>query len=347
CERQSLANCDKVVDTILSRLTQSDKLQLESGAETVVLLNNLGSTSQIELNILSGAVLQWMRQHFFRVSRFFCGTVMTSLDGHGISISVLKVHDPKWLSALDAECDAPGWRNVQAIPNDNIRLTAITHAEVKLPVLGVEIDETYAQKIKNCLHAAVTSLIASESELNLLDSRAGDGDCGSTMAVAANAIETAIRNGSLHFERPQTCLLQLSTIFENEVGGTTGALYALMLSASCSCLSSGATSVDWYNALKTGLEAVMKYGHAVPGYRTMVDPLHAAVSAYDASVSTKPDWHKLLSYAETAAQNTKFMRAQCGRASYTSSSVQTEPDPGAVAVTKWMRAIHDKAFADN
>ncbi|MFH4983361.1 hypothetical protein AB6A40_010070, partial [Gnathostoma spinigerum] len=44
CERQSLANCDKVVDTILSRLTQSDKLQLESGAETVVLLNNLGST---------------------------------------------------------------------------------------------------------------------------------------------------------------------------------------------------------------------------------------------------------------------------------------------------------------
>ena len=35
----------------------------------------------------------------------------------------------------------------------------------------------------------------------------------------------------------------------------------------------------WVRALKYGLEAVMKYGGAAPGDRTMIDALHPALTA--------------------------------------------------------------------
>jgi dihydroxyacetone kinase len=49
----------------------------------------------------------------------------------------------------------------------------------------------------------------------------------------------------------------------------------------------------------------------------------------------------LLSFqaAEEGAQNTAKMQAQAGRASYIGSSVLSEPDPGAVGVALWMKAI--------
>ena len=36
------------------------------------------------------------------------------------------------------------------------------------------------------------------------------------------------------------------------------------------------------------------------------------------------------------------MQAQAGRASYVSADLLTQPDPGAVAVATWMKAVLDK-----
>ena len=47
----------------------------------------------------------------------------------------------------------------------------------------------------------------------------------------------------------------------------------------------------------------------------------------------------LLQAAEEGAQSTAKMQAQAGRASYIGSSVLSEPDPGAVGVALWMKAI--------
>lgn len=39
--------------------------------------------------------------------------------------------------------------------------------------------------VRQCLHAVCQSLLAAEEELNALDRKAGDGDCGSTFKQAA------------------------------------------------------------------------------------------------------------------------------------------------------------------
>jgi hypothetical protein len=44
---------------------------------------------------------------------------------------------------------------------------------------------------------------------------------------------------------------------------------------------------------------------------------------------------------ELAAENTKYMQACAGRASYTAKAHQNLPDPGAKAVAIWFRAAFD------
>ena len=43
--------------------------------------------------------------------------------------------------------------------------------------------------------------------------------------------------------------------------------------------------------------------------------------------------------ADEGAQNTAKMQAQAGRASYIGSAILSEPDPGAIGVVLWLKAI--------
>lgn len=88
----------------------------------------------------------------------------------------------------------------------------------------------------------------------------------------------------------QQLLSCLSEVFEQEVGGTGGAvrislidlmnslnlhrlhlkLYALMLSAASEAFETSVESEDFVTALNRASEAVQKYGGAKPGDRTLV-----------------------------------------------------------------------------
>lgn len=107
----------------MERLIDSKRLKLANDTQTplVVLLNNLGSTSQLEMGILQSEILKWLSKSFYlesscrcakkkqkylvgrghKVLRFYSGGVTTSLDSHGVSVSILKVVDNQWLELLD------------------------------------------------------------------------------------------------------------------------------------------------------------------------------------------------------------------------------------------------------
>ena len=51
--------------------------------------------------------------------------------------------------------------------------------------------------------------------------------------------------------------------------------------------------------------------------------------------------HFTLQATEVAAEGTKTMKARAGRASYVSADLLTKPDPGAIAVSIWLRAVAD------
>lgn len=101
-------------------LNQNDKdrayVKIEKGDDTVLLINNFGGTSNLEL---SGAVTEIVNQldrdYGLHPRRIISGTFFGSLNGPGFIISVLKLADTglgsgkSILNLLDAPTEATGW----------------------------------------------------------------------------------------------------------------------------------------------------------------------------------------------------------------------------------------------
>lgn len=140
-----------------------------------------------------------------------------------------------------------------------------------------------ACKIEKALRAACSKLIEAESLLNKLDSLCGDGDCGTSCKQAADAILKAVDSKRLAFSYPKSLCLQLSRICEHSVGGTSGALYALLFGAGSRAFESEFDDQALRRAIAEGLHSVIYYGHAKPGHRTLVDPLYTAAKSISSS----------------------------------------------------------------
>ncbi|CAO4378749.1 unnamed protein product [Caenorhabditis nigoni] len=311
------------------------KMEMKESDEFVVLVNNLGSVSQLEMGIVNGEVLRWFESEKMKVAKFYSGTYMTSLDGHGISVTVLKA-DESMIKYLDAPANAPGW-----IPSLSHRNKAEQPHSDKNARIEVESTETsiHPDLARECLNGVVKAMMDSEDQLNTLDAQSGDGDCGSTFASAARAIQKADK---LDYEHPETLLKQLSVIFEQTVGGTSGALYALMFSAAAPEIHEKIESNTILEALKKANQAVQKYGGARVGDRTMVDALDAMAEELRKGLADNGGldvFERAIQASENAAKETAHQKASVGRASYTSSESQTKPDAGATAISIWFRAF--------
>lgn len=83
--------------------------------EVVLLINNLGGVSPLELSGITNEVVEHLASDFnIKPVRILAGTFMTSLNGLGFSISMLKVSDTQltgasMLELLDAPAEASGW----------------------------------------------------------------------------------------------------------------------------------------------------------------------------------------------------------------------------------------------
>jgi dihydroxyacetone kinase len=97
----------------------------------------------------------------------------------------------------------------------------------------------------------------------------------------------------------------------------------------------GATGLSsWADALAQGCEAITELGGAKPGDRTMLDALDPFVKALQQGAGLKA----AVEAAEGGAEATAQMKPRLGRSSYLGDRVLGHPDPGAKAVTIWLRA---------
>lgn len=194
---------------------------------------------------------------------------------------------------------APGWAPAKTVVPKDPGVPRIESSESFSPS-GPRFQNP--QLIRNILKAWTSAMKDSEGLLNRLDASAGDGDCGETFASAARAI----LNDWDHFcwDHPGTLLRQLSRIFEQTVGGTSGALYALMFSAAAASSGFSGDSESQNQNQKIGLksvlealeranQAVQKYGGARVGDRTMVDSLDAAVQNLKEGIDKKLDFDEI------------------------------------------------------
>lgn len=91
-------------------------LNVSKEDKTVLLVNNLGGVSVIELGGITDEVVKQLKDTYgIEPLRILAGTYMTSLNGMGFSISLLKLqdtglgHSKSMLELLDAPAEATGW----------------------------------------------------------------------------------------------------------------------------------------------------------------------------------------------------------------------------------------------
>jgi dihydroxyacetone kinase len=102
-----LSHCLDVADQdrSFSMITEKD--------DVVLLVNNLGGVSPLELSGITNEVVEQLAQSFrIKPVHILSGTFMTSLNGLGFSVSLLRVAETggaSMLELLDAPAEASGW----------------------------------------------------------------------------------------------------------------------------------------------------------------------------------------------------------------------------------------------
>ncbi|KAL5008640.1 hypothetical protein ScPMuIL_014221 [Solemya velum] len=245
-------------------------------------INNLGGTSLIEMNIISKETIGYLENMGVVVQRAYCGSLITSLEMAGISITVLHIDD-SIKECLDYSTTAPAWPH-PLLPHScrdrqtpvQIELEETAEAGTSKTPLGCSITKDQGTKLFDILTNVADHLLESEMTLNDLDKESGDGDCGSTMARGARLLKTELGerdNPGLPVDHPYQLALSLANIAGNSMGGASGGVYSLFFTSAAKALIGGSEVENWSEALKSAIQAIRKYGHADPGDRTMLDAL--------------------------------------------------------------------------
>lgn len=293
--------------------------KLAAGMENkphVVLLNNLGGTSVLEMAVVVNELVQ--SPIGTRISHIVGpAPMMTSLDMHGFSISVMPAEKAD-LDLLAKPVGLAAWPGVSAIRPVNI--IALPDGLTPIAPLASEHLPT-RQFLTECCKL----LIEAEKDLNALDAKSGDGDTGSTLSSAARALIDALDRLPL---ADHTQLLRaMGQELSQTMGGSSGVLLAIFFAAAGDGASSG---LSMHEALKAGLARMQEIGGARLGDRTMVDALAPALEAFDKGFAAAA------SAARAGADLTAtYVKARAGRAAYINArQLEGHVDPGAEAVAR-------------
>lgn len=289
---------------------------IPAGGPLAVLVNNLGGTTPIEMNIvvreLAASVLGPRIELLVGP-----GELMTALDMQGVSLSLLPL-DPARSAALLSAVQTPSWPGARAIA---------PLAVLPMPRIATRtFAGSDAPAVAGLIAAMGRALLASEEEVNALDRRIGDGDTGSTFANAARAVLGALERRELPLAEPDQLCLALGDLLGRSMGASSGVLLSIFFTAAGTALAQGAKPTA---AWTTGLERMQAYGGAKPGDRTMIDALAPAIAALGTGGLAAA-----AAAAKRGAEATAAMaKAGAGRASYVNAQNLTGvPDPGAAAV---------------
>ena len=337
--RVPLAPADQIVDELVTQIIST--LRLRPGERVAALINNLGATTTMELAIVARRTVSALESHGLLAERIYSGTFVSSLEMAGISLSLLRVDDGR-LKWLDAPTSAPAWPSSLSgkvgSATGTLDFATDTQQRAAQPV---ETDE--GRKIQKAILAACDALKGAEVRLTEMDRIVGDGDLGSNMARAARTIEENLPFYPL--DNPSEALKALGLTLQEVLGGSSGPLYGVLLLRTGIFLEGG-LALDpqrWATAILEGCGAISELGGAKVGDRTMLDALLPFAQTFrDAIAAGHPVKDALadaLIAGEGGAKATARMIPRRGRSSYLGERALGHPDPGAVAVTIWLRAV--------
>ena len=174
-----------------------------------------------------------------------------------------------------------------------------------------------------------------------LDAVVGDGDFGYSLA---RGFEIVLSDwDEMDYSDAGGLLKKTAIILTKRIGGTSGPIWGTAFLRAGSALSDNPdpSGDDVIAALRAAIEGVKQRGNTDLGDKTLLDALVPAVDELEKALGEgAPDaLPRAAATAREAAEATKGMLAQRGRASYTGERSRDSADAGAVGIAVMLEAV--------
>ncbi|WP_418541199.1 dihydroxyacetone kinase subunit DhaL [Massilistercora timonensis] len=343
-ERTKMMYCSDMVERMYNELMA--EMNLKEGDEVAVLVNGLGSTPLLELNLVYYELYKRMHRDGLKVYDAEVKIYCTCMEMGGFSISFLKLDD-ELKKYYDAPCFSPYYAK-GAFTGVAADLGAdeadeeepefdeqdVEPAEIVRSKEGV-LEELSAEDTRNMLLYVADKIIANKPYLTEVDSAIGDGDHGIGMAGGMQKAKKKLlkmqgeENAYHLFETAGEAMLM-------SMGGASGVIFgSLYLAGAKGMEPKGVITAEDLAAMeRKSLAAIQERGGAQVGDKTMVDALAPAVEALEAN--SGKGLLEMLKATEDAArcgmENTKKYVAKFGRAKSLLERAIGHQDAGATSV---------------
>ena len=334
-DETDIPTADGLAELLVSRLLDEVPEGVEvAGARVVPILNGLGSLKYEEMFVVYRRVAELLRDAGVELVDPHVGEYCTSFDMAGTSLTLFWL-DPELEGLWDTPVDTPAYRRGSVTQAAQADAAADVAASTQAVPPSDEASRAVAATVAEAVETIAATIDTHVEELGRLDSIAGDGDHGIGMQRGSHAARDAAIAARDAGAGAQTVLARAADAWSDRAGGTSGALWGLILTSLAGKLGDegSPSAADVAAGVAAGVQSVMTYGKAEVGDKTLVDALVPfsveLTHAVDAGASLPAAWATAADAATRAASSTADLLPRMGRArAHGQNSVGT-PDPGA------------------
>ncbi|NHI15728.1 dihydroxyacetone kinase family protein [Microbacterium excoecariae] len=331
-----IPTADELAEMLVARLLDElpDGVSSARGARVVPILNGLGSLKYEEMFVVYRRIAQLLDDAGLVAVDPHVGEYCTSFDMAGTSLTLFWL-DPELEALWDTPVDTPAYRRGGAVaPGEPL---AEVDEEADAAEIGPSDDASrrLAAGAVTAFTRAAATIDEHVDELGRIDAIAGDGDHGIGMQRGVHAALGAARDAAERGAGLGTTVALAGDAWADRAGGTSGALWGMILRTLAADLGDDGSPDPAAAAagLTRAAEAVMAYGKARPGDKTLVDALVPLAEAFERGIADGsaigPAWADAARTAETAAAATADLMPRMGRARTHHEKALGTPDPGA------------------
>lgn len=344
-KREKMASSDVLAEKMVEQLLFA--LQTHENDEVAVLINGLGGTPVQELYVLNHSVRRVLAQRKIQVALDLVGNYMTSIDMEGSSVTLLKL-DPELKELLFDPCDTVGMKfSGSPDATDYFELQEIvTNAKEFSACEAFTVTENNHLSLDNIIYlvkAMSECVIRNEAFFCELDSHAGDGDFGTSIARGFRKLQEEWNSVMESAGTIGNFLNACSLVIMEYCGGASGPIWGSAFRAAGRA-AQGKTSLsatEFSQLLQSAVHGIQIIGErsfgrgAVIGDKTLIDALIPCAdrwSELSESSSVKTLFVEGAKAAVNGAKKTERIVARMGRAGTVGERSIGYPDAGAYAL---------------
>ncbi|MBN1037549.1 dihydroxyacetone kinase subunit DhaK [Clostridium sp. ZS1] len=349
-KREKIATADELAERIVDSILNDMKIDGTNHEEVALLINGFGGTPLQELYLFNNSVTSELAKRNIKICRTFVGNYMTSIDMEGASVSIMKL-DAQLKELLSEESDTPAFKVLGPVEEvEYIGLEAFDDIEKEVS-FDVETCESFSHinnekvSLDNMIYIVdKMSQVIIENEVPFceLDSHAGDGDFGMSIAKGFKQLKREWKQILLEEHMSIGEFLNAcSLVIMEYCGGASGPIWgsAFRTAGKQVGTKTKLTVSEFAEMMQAAVRGIQATGErsfgrgAVVGDKTLIDALVPCADAWTdcakANNNFKEAFEKGAKAAVEGAKKTEEIVARMGRAGTVGDRSLGHPDAGA------------------